>query len=140
MPEGLVTFSSHSTLGLFRGNVYEGPLLPYSYDTCTSLWWGENVFANSIDSQMLRGTYPTGLLFECFAHRRCPMLSMNLVPRDQWHPASVAAIKRIIADYRAARPRMHRRTLLKDRPAVVWDNDAAQPLEFDLTTHQIRNL
>lgn len=140
LPEGQVTFSSHSMLAMFGGNVYDGPHLPYSYDTCISLWWGENVYANTIDCQMLRGTHPTGLLFECFAHRRCPILNMNLVPREQWHAPSAAALKKFIADYKTVRHRMERRTVLKDRPAVVWENAAGRPLEFDLTTHQIRDL
>ncbi|MCX7915094.1 MAG: hypothetical protein N3A53_02165 [Verrucomicrobiae bacterium] len=48
--------------------------------------------------------------------------------------------QKMIADYKAVHHRMERRTVLRERPAVLWENAAGRPLEFDLTTHQIRDL
>jgi len=129
-PEGQVTFSSHSMLGMHGGNCYEGAALAYSYDSCTSLWWGDFAYGKSFDSQILRGAEPIDMLFQCFAHRRAPMLSLHMVPIAERNAAAQATIKETIALYKQARPFMQRRTVLKDGAGVLWENDQGQPWLF----------
>jgi hypothetical protein len=121
-PEALVSFSNHSCCGLHGGNIYAGDLLGYSYNTVIALWFndGEGHDAN-YDNRILRGQAPVDMLFQCIAHKRIPALNLHLVPRAEWHAPSVAAIKTVLALYKAQRHRMIRRTVLKDGLGVRWD-------------------
>jgi hypothetical protein len=129
-PEALVSFSNHSCCGLHGGNVYAGDLLGYSYNTVIALWFndGEGHEAN-YDNRILRGQAPVDMLFQCIAHKRIPALNLHLVPRAEWHAPSVAAIKEVLALYKAQRHRMIRRTVLKDGLGVRWDG-GDQPVLF----------
>ena len=133
-PEGQCTFSSHSMLGMHGGNCYDGLNLAYSYDTCTSLWWGEYNNGNSWDCRILRGQEPVDMLFQCFAHKRAPMLSLHMVPAAERQPAAQETIKQTIALYKKLRPLMQRRTVLKDNAGVLWENDAGQPVLYSFRT------
>lgn len=134
-PEGQCTFSSHSMLAMHGGNCYEGANLAYSYDTCTSLWWGDISYGNSWDSRILRGQEPVDMLFQCFAHKRAPMLSLYLVPPAERNPASLAAIQRAIAAYKQYRPLMHRRTVLKDGTGVLWTGPNGERTLWSFVAH-----
>jgi hypothetical protein len=138
-PEGQVTFSNASMLGMHGGNTYEGDLLGYSYHTATSLWWGEYHDATSFDCRILRGQEPVDMLFQCFAHKRAPMLSLHHVPRAEWNPPAAAALKELFATYKAVRHLMQKRTVLKDNAGVLWENAAGQPLLFSFTTQKHAN-
>jgi hypothetical protein len=129
-PEALVSFSNHSCCGLHGGNIYAGDLLGYSYNTVIALWFndGEGHDAN-YDNRILRGQAPVDMLFQCIAHKRIPALNLHLVPRAEWHAPSVAAIKAVLALYKAQRHRMIRRTVLKDGLGVRWDG-GDQPVLF----------
>lgn len=121
-PEALVGFSNHSCCGLHGGNIYAGDLLGYSYNTVIALWFNEGEGADAFhENRILRGQAPVDVLFQCIAHKRIPALSFHLVPRAEWHPPSVAEIKRVLAIYRTHRHRMIRRTVLKDGLGVRWD-------------------
>ncbi len=134
-PEGQVTFSASSMLGMHGGNTYEGDLLGYSYNSATALQWGEFSYANAVDCRILRGEESPDILFQCLAHKRAPMLSVHMVPRDQWHPANAEAMQTMFRAYKAVRHRMQRRTVLKDG-AVQWDSDVGPAILFSLVPHQ----
>ena len=122
-PEGLLSFSSHNCCGLHGGNIYAGDLLGYSYSTTIALWFndGGDDHSNNYETRILRGQAPIDMLFQCIAHKRVPGLHLHNVPRAEWHAPSVAAIKEVLALYRAQRHRMIRRTVLKDGLGVRWD-------------------
>lgn len=129
-PEGQVTFSNASMLGMHGGNVYEGDLLGYSYNSATPLQWGEYHGVNSYDTKFLTGEAPLDLLFQCIAHKRVPMLSLHLVPRAQWNAEAARAIRQLFAEYKRVRPRMQKRTVLDGGAGVLWENEDGQPLLF----------
>ncbi len=114
-PEAIVSFSSHSCCGLHGGDVYAGDLLGYSYDTVISLHR-----TDADETAILRGQAPVDRLFRCLAHRRVPGMSLHQVPRAEWQPAAVAAIKEYFAAYKLARKSMRQRTVLKDDRGVLW--------------------
>src|ERR1019366_6857326 len=114
MPEALATFSNHSCCGLHGGNIYEGELLGYSYNTMIGLWFGSGAPTDQADCQIIRGELPLDMLFQCIAHKRVPSLSFNLVAREKWHAPSVALIKELLAVYKNHRQWMQKRTVLKN--------------------------
>ncbi len=120
-PEALVAFSNHSCCGLHGGNIYADDLLGYSYNTVIALWYGGQDGYDNYENHILRGVAPVDMLFQCLAHKRVPSLNFHLVPRAEWHAPSVAAIKELLALYKAQRHRMIRRTVLKDGLGVRWD-------------------
>ena len=130
--EAIVSFSSHSCVGLHGGNVYADDLMPYSYDSNFSLGYvAEDQDDDSKDQlqRMLKGEKPVDELFECFAHRRVPRFRREtlLEGRDEWDDASVTEMKRAIRTYKAVRDRMQKRTVLRDNRGVIWEDgtDAA---------------
>lgn len=122
-PEGIAAFSSHNCIGLHGGDIYTGDLLGYSYDTGISL--ARTAYECG---KLLRGEAPAEMLFRCLAHRRAPSLELQRVPREQWQPEAVAAIKTFVAMYKSARHVMKRRTVLKDDAGVLWEGDAGARL------------
>ena len=119
--EGLCGFSNQSCVGLHGGNVYEGDLLGYSYNSAIPLgrFPGEG---GDLMLDVLVGGQPIDLLFQCFAHRRVPPFFFHVIPRDKWNPSAVEEIKRAILAYRACRENMTHRTILKDGMGVRWDS------------------
>lgn len=131
-PEAVITFSSHSCCGLHGGNIYDGDLLGYSYDTVIGLHYKEPTDAEGKDqaNEILTGRRPLDLLFQCFGHKRVPTFAFHLVPRDHWSPQAVAAIKELFASYKKVRGRMVRRTVLKGGSGVRWDNASGPSVLF----------
>lgn len=122
-------------IGMHGGNCYDGANLAYSYDTCTSLWWSDIAYGNSWDSRILRGQEPVDMLFQCFAHRRAPMLSLHMVPPAERNPAGLAAIQAAIAAYKRYRPLMHKRTVLKDGSGVLWTGPNGERTHWSFIPH-----
>ncbi|MEI6084101.1 MAG: hypothetical protein WCS70_07340 [Verrucomicrobiota bacterium] len=129
-PEGQCTFANASMLGMYGGNTYADDMLGYSYNTATSLWWGEYHDGTSFDCRILRGQEPVDMLFQCFAHKRAPMMTLHLVPRAEWNPAAAAALKELFAQYKAVRHLMQKRTVLKDNAGVLWEGPKGEQTLF----------
>lgn len=121
LPEALVGFSSHSLIGLHGGDIYQGDLLGYSYDSHIGspdgLLW-----------ECLRGERALDDLFHLFAHKRVPLIDFHRVPREAWDEAAVAGIKALFSIYKMCRSHMRRRTVLKGGRGVLWENDAGERL------------
>jgi hypothetical protein len=122
-PEAIVAFSSHSCCGLHGGNVYADDLLGYSYDTAIALHYTDHD-----ESAIIRGQAPVTELFRCLAHRRAPCMNFHRVPRAEWQPAAVAAMKEYFALYKAARGGMKCRTVLPDDAGVLWYDEDGNTL------------
>ena len=127
-PEAIVTFSNHSCCGLHGGNVYEGELLSYSYNTVISLHNGEEKVAQ--ECRMLMGKEPIDILFQNIAHKRVPTLSLHSIPREQWNPAAAQAIKELFATYKKVRAMMKHRTVLKNDAGVLWESGGDEAILF----------
>ncbi|MFW5856566.1 MAG: hypothetical protein ACOCX4_01700, partial [Planctomycetota bacterium] len=116
-PEAVVSFSNHSCCGLHGGNVYAGDLLGYSYNTVIGLHYD----GRQITDDILKGDAPIDEFFRCYAHKRAVGIHFQRVPREEWDADAARAIKDTIAMYKAARPFMHRRTVLHDDRGVLWE-------------------
>lgn len=134
-PEAIVTFSNHSCCGLHGGDVYAGDQLGFSYNTNIALWYGTGEATETLDAQILRGEQPLDRLFECLAHKRVPMFTMHVQPREKWHPQRVEAIRRLFAAFKRVRPRMHKRTVLPGQTGVLWEGARGERTLFALTDH-----
>jgi len=137
IPEAIVTFSHNWALGLHAGNVYGEDFvqMAYGYNCNMALHYKERDQKSNAYCQvtrMLCGERPTDLLFRCIAHKRLPSLSLHRVPVEEQDKQAAEAIKQMIADYKAHRDRMQRRTVLHDDAGVVWENDAGEPVFFCL--------
>lgn len=130
MPEALVTFSNGSMCGLHGGNVYEGDLLGYSYNSNIALGWGGMPEGHYFEHDILRGKEPIDLLFQCIAHKRAPLMTFHRVPREEWEAQSAAAMQELFAMYKAQRHLMQKRTVLHDDAGVLWENETDQSLLF----------
>jgi hypothetical protein len=134
--EAIVSFSSHSCVGLHGGNVYAGERMPYSYDSNFSLGYlDEDQEEGETTDQlkrMLMGEKPVEELFRCFAHRRAPRFRREtlLEDRDRWAPDAVEAMKETIRIYKAVRDRMEKRTVLKDDRGVIWEDGSETAVFF----------
>jgi len=133
MPEGILTFSSHSCCGLHGGNIYAGDLLGYSYNTNIGFYFGGgegDLGEGNYGSQVLLGTAPFDHLFRCVAHKRVPSLHFHVVPREKWDAQRVQQIKDLFKVYKTHRGLMQRRTVLKDDAGVLWENESKTKLFF----------
>jgi len=119
LPEAIVSFSNHSCCGLHGGNVYEGDLIGYSYNT--SIHLPPDATGVMGDLRMIKGEEPVETLFRCMAHRRVPNMELQKVPREQWDTQSVAQMKRLFASYKKVRHAMQHRTVLKNDVGVLWE-------------------
>jgi len=136
MPEGMAAFSNASCLGLMGGDVYEGDLLGFSYNTNVSLHPGESG-EGAAEKRIITGEEPIDLLFRCLAHRRAPCVSFQRVPREQWHAGRVEEIRELFATYRRLRGQMRRRTVLKDDAGVEWEDGQGGKLLFSFRARKL---
>ena len=79
-----------------------------------------------LDQRILKGEAPITELFQAFAHKWVPTSELWQLPRDQWQPAGVAALRELYAVYRRVRPLMRRRTVLEDGLGVRWQGAAGE--------------
>ncbi len=131
VPEALVTFSNHSAVGFHGGNRYADDQLAFGYNSNESMHWTEDDDPKKRWCQMhrmIRGEIGPELLFRCFAHKRSPSFNFHKIPRDQWDPDAVAAMKECIAMYQQHKHLMQTRTVLKDDAGVLWTNDAGDAI------------
>ena len=134
--EAIVSFSSHSCVGLHGGNVYAGHRLPFSYDTNFSLnYLDEDQRQGETTDQikrMLFGEKAVDELFRCLAHRRGPRFARRTLTedRERWDEQAVEAVKDTIRIYKAVRDRMQRRTVLKQDRGVLWEDGSDHAVLF----------
>ena len=131
-PEAIVTFSNHSMLHLFRGDVYDGDLLGYSYNTNIAFHCGGDLSGGSNpETFMLRGEMDTEPLYRLLSHKRAPSMALHKVPREEWDEASAEKLKELFAAYRSVRDRMKKRTVLKADAGVIWEDGSNEAVLFN---------
>lgn len=129
-PEGLLAFSTSSCCGLHGGNIYADDLLGYSYNTTIALWFGSPEGEPTAEIPILRGQASIDMLFQCVAYKRIPNLHFHTIPRDEWDPQAVVALKELFAVYKQFRHLMQKRTVLKHQAGVLWENETENRLFF----------
>ncbi len=128
MPEALAAVSNHSCLGLLSGDMIDGGLEGFMYNTAVAFPHSLDDTNGAVDKKILRGEAPLDPLFRAFAHKWIPNSEMGQIPRDEWDSESAEEIKRLYTTYRQLRDQMIVRTVLKDDLGVKWQNDTGSYL------------
>ncbi len=140
-PEGICSFSNHTAVGLHGGNIFEGVLGAFAYNSAIPELirdeGGEHVHGSI---EVLCGRAPFDKLFSWYAHKRVSPLPGSLFAeqRDQMSPERLEAFKRLIALYKSVRHAMRKRTVQKGHRAVLWEQpDSAEKLYWVLEPHTV---
>jgi len=123
-PEGILSFSNHTAIGLHGGNIFEGKLGAFAYNSAIPELInepGQGFRHGSIE--VLMGRQPFSKLFAFYAHKRVsPLPSTEILShRDQIDSEAWAKLKRLIALYKRVRDHMQRRTIMPGFKAVMWE-------------------
>jgi hypothetical protein len=138
-PEGIVSFSNQSCIGVPEPKNFLGENLGYSYHLGCGLTRLEaDGSPTDLTLEILKGNLPIDDLFRAIAHGRVPVgLGFHRVPREEWSAPHVAHIKELFATYKKVRDMMHRRHVLRNDEGVLWLGREGERHLFSFKPHHV---
>ena len=125
-PEGIVSFSNHTAVVLHGGNIFEGTLGAFAYNSAIPEMVKDPERGHTHGTiEVLCGRAPFVNLFTQYAHKRVAPMPVHFftTQRDEMDEDRLDRFKQLVALYKKVREYMQRRTVQKDHRAVLWQRD-----------------